>query len=378
MDCWESTPRIAFVSPERGSGKTRALEITEALTPNPVHAVNVSPAYLFRKVGDEDGGRPTILYDEVDTLFGSNVQDTGEIRGLLNAGHRRGAVAGRCVMIGNKVQTEEIPAYCAVALAGIGNLPDTIASRAVIIEMRRRAPDESVEPFRRRLHFPEGESIGMMLARWCAEIADGIEAVEPEMPQGVNDRDADCWEPLLAAADAAASERPKRARAAAINLVVAASERTMTTGVQLLTDLREVFGDADRMGTESILQQLLSLPESPWADICGKPLNNRGLAMKLRKYGVKPKVVRIGGVTHRGYLAEDLREQWRRYVSLPGKSVTSETSETPDSAESDALKGAAAVTDVTDVTLNPGWQADDEDPFASLKDGKWALQSSTR
>ena len=172
MDCWKSTPRIAFVSPERGSGKTRALEITEALTPNPVHAVNVSPAYLFRKVGDEDGGRPTILYDEVDTLFGSKVQDTGEIRGLLNAGHRRGAVAGRCVMVGNKVQTEEIPAYCAVALAGIGNLPDTIASRAVIIEMRRRAPDELVEPFRRRLHFPEGESIGMMLARWCAEIAD--------------------------------------------------------------------------------------------------------------------------------------------------------------------------------------------------------------
>ena len=30
MDCWESTPRIALVSPERGSGKTRALEITEA------------------------------------------------------------------------------------------------------------------------------------------------------------------------------------------------------------------------------------------------------------------------------------------------------------------------------------------------------------
>ena len=379
MDCWESTPRIAFVSPERGSGKTRALEITEALTPNPVHAVNVSPAYLFRKVGDEEGGRPTILYDEVDTLFGSKVQDTGEIRGLLNAGHRRGAVAGRCVMIGNKVHTEEIPAYCAVALAGIGNLPDTIASRAVIIEMRRRAPDELVEPFRRRLHFPEGEGIGMMLARWCAEIADGIQAVEPEMPQGVNDRDADCWEPLLAIADAAGSGWPERSRAAAVNLVAAASERTTTTGVQLLSDLREVFGEADRMGTDGILQRLQSLPKSPWADIYGKPLNDRGLATRLRKYGVKPKVIRIAGGTQRGYLAEDLREQWKRYLSVPQKSVTSETSETPHGAEkSDARKGAAAVTDVADVTLNPGWQADDDDPFASVRDGKWALQSPTR
>ena len=367
MDCWESTPRIAFLSPERGSGKTRALEITEALTPNPVHAVNVSPAYLFRKVGDE-GGRPTILYDEVDTLFGSKVQDTGEIRGLLNAGHRRGAVAGRCVVIGKKVMTEEIPAYCAVALAGIGNLPDTIASRAVIIEMRRRAPEESVEPFRRRLHFPEGEDIGLLLSRWCAEATPKLEGVEPGMPEGVNDRDADCWEPLLAVADEAGGGWPERARAAAVKLITAASDRTMTTGVQLLSDLRTVFGDDDRMATETILQRLIALPESPWADIYGKPLNDRGLATRLRKYGVKPKVIRLGSGTHRGYLTEDLQEQWRRYLSVPKKSVTSVTSETRESGEPDH------VTAVTDVTVNSAWQGEDTDPFASLRDGKWALQ----
>ena len=51
MEAWESTPRLAFLSPEPASGKTRALEVTELLVPNPVEAVNVSPAYLFRKVG---------------------------------------------------------------------------------------------------------------------------------------------------------------------------------------------------------------------------------------------------------------------------------------------------------------------------------------
>ncbi len=50
MDEWESTPRIAFLSPEPGSGKTRALEITETLVPRPVEAINSTPAYLFRKV----------------------------------------------------------------------------------------------------------------------------------------------------------------------------------------------------------------------------------------------------------------------------------------------------------------------------------------
>ena len=42
MDAWDSTPRIAFLSPEPGSGKTRALELTETLVPRPVEAVNRS------------------------------------------------------------------------------------------------------------------------------------------------------------------------------------------------------------------------------------------------------------------------------------------------------------------------------------------------
>lgn len=139
-----------------GSGKTRALEVTEPLVPNPVEAINVTPAHLFRKVGSADGP-PTLLFDEIDTVFGPKAKDNEEIRGLLNAGHRKGATAGRCVVRGKTIETEEIPAYCAVALAGLGALPDTISSRAVIARMRRRAPDEVVEAWRRRIHAPEGK-----------------------------------------------------------------------------------------------------------------------------------------------------------------------------------------------------------------------------
>src|SRR5687767_7857305 len=155
MEAWESTPRIAFLSPEPGSGKTRALEITETLVPRPVEAVNTTPAYLFRKVSDPEGA-PTLLYDEIDTLFGPKAKDNEEIRGMLNAGHRRGAMAGRCVVRGKLVMTEELPAYCAVALAGLHTLPDTILTRCVVVPMRRRAPTERVEPYRRRVHAPEG------------------------------------------------------------------------------------------------------------------------------------------------------------------------------------------------------------------------------
>src|SRR5689334_5982878 len=43
MNEWESTPRLSFLSPEPGSGKTRALEITETLVPRPIASVNATP-----------------------------------------------------------------------------------------------------------------------------------------------------------------------------------------------------------------------------------------------------------------------------------------------------------------------------------------------
>jgi hypothetical protein len=221
MERWDSTPRIAFLSPEPASGKSRALEATELLVPRPVVAINVSPAYLFRKVGSEGG--VTILFDEIDTVFGPKAKENEEIRGLLNAGHRRGAVAGRCVVHGKTVMTEEIPAYAAVALAGLGWLPDTILSRSVIIRMRRRHPGERVEQFRRRHQSAEGERICGMVAAWSKAVAADI--VWPELPSEIQDRDTDVWEPLIAVADAAGAKWPARARAAAIALISEAKER---------------------------------------------------------------------------------------------------------------------------------------------------------
>jgi hypothetical protein len=334
MDAWESTPRIAFLSPEPGSGKTRALEISEMLVPNPVEAVNVTPAYLFRKVGDEKGP-PTILYDEIDTVFGPKARENEEIRGLLNAGHRRGAVAGRAVVKGRTVTTEEIPAYCAVALAGIGELPDTILSRSIVVRMRRRRPGEEITPYRRRMHGPEGDKLKIRLQEWCEDIANQVDGVWPDLPEGIEDRDADLWEPLLAIADAAGGAWPDRARVSAVTLVTEAQGSTPSLGIRLLSDLRSVFGDADQMFTSEILQTLNRLEEAPWGDLYGKELNARGLAQRLHKYDVTSKTVRAGEETAKGYTREDLWDAWQRYVPLTEdlpqsleEEVTSVTTET--------------------------------------------------
>jgi hypothetical protein len=336
MEAWESTPRLAFLSAEPGSGKTRALETSELLVPNPVEAINVTPAYLFRKVGSPDG-RPTILFDEIDTVFGPKAGNHEEIRGLLNAGHRKGAVAGRCVVRGKVVETEEIPAYCAVALAGLGNLPDTILSRAVVVRMRRRAPDEQVAPFRRRIYADEGEKLRAQLAGWAASAIGDVIDAWPEMPPGIADRDADVWESLLAVADVAGGAWPERARKAAVALVTQSKQSSPSLGVRLLGDMHKIFGAADKKPTEHILRELHAMDEAPWGDMRGKPITDRELARLLKPYEIKPKVVKIASEVSRGYYRSDFVDAWRRYLPLLHQgSVTRVTSitdpENPGSA----------------------------------------------
>jgi len=303
----------------------------EQLVPRGVEAVNVTPAYLFRKVASADG-RPTILFDEIDTVFGPKAKDNEEIRGLLNAGHRKHSVAGRCVVRGNEIFTEEIPAYCAVALAGLGGLPDTILTRSIVIRMRRRAPDERVEPYRRRVNGPEAEMIGQRINEWAESIEDSVTGAWPDMPAGIVDRDADVWEGLIAIADAAGGNWPNAVRVAAVALVAESKGSSPSLGIQLLADLRKVFTGHVYLSSESIITALIGMEESPWGELKGKPLDSRGLSARLRPYGISPKTVRIGTTTPKGYRKEDMHDAWVRYLSDPHLvSATTDTTGTgPD------------------------------------------------
>jgi hypothetical protein len=341
MHLWESTPRLAFLSPEPASGKTRAMEMTNLLVPNPVLAVNFSPTYLFRKVAQ---GAVTLLYDEIDAVFGPKAKDNEDTRALLNAGHRRGAVAGRCVMRGSTVATEEIPAFAPLAVAGLGWLPDTLMSRAIVIRMRPRHGGEAIEAYRARIHDKQGKALYRLIETWAAtqtEVSDW-----PEMPSTIQDRDADCWEPLIFIADAAGGSWPKRARAAAVSLVSAGQDREGSLGIRLLQDTKAVFGDSPALFTKVLLHELLALEESPWGDLRGKPLDDRGLAHRLHQYSIQSRQVRIGDISKKGYLREDFDDAWRRYA--PPRARNSETSETRETRQEFQSKNVSD--DVSDVS----------------------------
>ena len=104
---------------------------------------------------------------------------------MLNAGHQRGRPAIR--WDAGRRQIDEIETFALVALAGIGDMPDTIEDRAVII-MRRRAP-EHVKPYRTRRDGPALTHLMTRLGRWVGAQLDQLAEAAALMP--VEDQAAD-------------------------------------------------------------------------------------------------------------------------------------------------------------------------------------------
>ena len=356
IESTENSPRLALLSPEPGSGKTRTLEVLDLLVRSPMSALNASTPAVFRSL---KASPRTLLFDEVDAIFGRRGKDENseDLRALLNAGHRRGATIPRCEGPSHKVV--EFPVFAACALAGLGDLPDTVMSRSIIVRMRRRLPSESVEHFRRRLVEPTATVLRGQLAEWCGDVADRVAQAYPVMPEGVEDRPADVWEPLLQVADEAGGHWPKTAREACVELVKVSISREASLGVKLLSDLRDVFGAMDKLSTESVLERLCGIEESPWSDLRGKPLDARRLARMLRQYEIAPETIRVEDRTPKGYRLEQLHDAFERY--LPPFSGTAQHPQQAEQGRSNRPFQGRLVPDVADVAPSQGAKADGGD-----------------
>lgn len=200
---WQHAPRLAVVGPAKRCGKSRLLDVLTETVHQALLTVNSSPAAVFRSITDEP---PTLLVDEADTIFGSPkmAEKNEEMRGLLNAGHQRDRYVLR--VVGNDHTPRKFPTFAMAAIAGIGDLPDTIMDRSIVIRMRRRAEGESVSPYRSERDRPGFHEIRDRIARWTAPLAGRALHLEPDMP--VEDRAADTWEPLVIIADLAGGPGP--------------------------------------------------------------------------------------------------------------------------------------------------------------------------
>jgi hypothetical protein len=325
-------PRLALLSPEPASGKTRVLEVLDLLVPRSMFCLSASPAAIFRTLSKDP---ITLLVDECDAIFSKRGKDgdsNEDLRALLNAGYKRGATIPRCV--GPKHDVQNFAVFCAAALAGLGNLPDTIMTRSLVIRMRRRGPQEKVEAFRTRIHAPAGNALRDRIARWATLHGPAAGTAWPTLPPGIEDRPAECWEPLIAVADAATGEWPARARAACVSMVRAAENKSQSLRVRLLSDLRLLFaqaGDPEAMHTETIIERLCAGADNgldddaPWNEIYGKPITVRMLASMLKEHDVRSTKVKVDGRSLQGYRRASLWDAWAR--NLPPMSAQAEPAE---------------------------------------------------
>ncbi|WP_446750454.1 DUF3631 domain-containing protein [Streptomyces sp. AC1-42T] len=311
---WQHAPRLAVVGPAKRCGKSRLLDVLTETVHEPMLTINTTPAAVFRSITEEP---PTLLVDEADTIFGTpkQAEKNEEMRGLLNAGHQRNRYVTR--VVGNDHTPHRFATFAMAAIAGIGDLPDTIMDRSVVIRMRRRAEGESVRPFRSRRDIPALHGLRDRIAAWAGPLLDEAADLEPAMP--VEDRAADTWEPLVIVADLAAGTWPRRARTACEQMVAAeaAAEEDHPSGARILADIRRVFvaqREADSISTEELIHHLRQDPESPWAEWGRSGLSPRDLGSMLRQFGIKPGNVRIAdGTQRKGYMRNKFLDPWRRY-----------------------------------------------------------------
>jgi hypothetical protein len=312
---FDTTPRLVIRAPEKQTGKTRLLECLTMVCRRATLVMDMSAAAFFRLIEAEG---PTILQDEADAIFGENAQGNEDKRAAYNAGYRHGAVVWRVVDFKTPTQFH---IFAPVALAGIGDLPDTIMDRAVVVNLRRKTQAEHVHPFRLRFAESRGSALRERLYRWSLAVVQEDEngdtqLHEPAIPDSASDRQCDIWEPLLTIADTAGEAWAGAARTAMIELTraQASDDEDSSTSLQLLRDLRAVWGEhEDTVATAELIGRLQCLPESPWAAIeYGQPaLDALKMAKRLRPYMVRPHQI---SSKVRGYKLADLAEVWGRYL----------------------------------------------------------------
>lgn len=308
VDVVKVAPIAIITAPEKRCGKSQLLDLMGKLSRRPLPVSNITAAALFRVI---EQATPTLLIDEADSFL----ERSDDLRGIINSGHSRTS-AQLIRTVGDDHEPKVFSTWGAKVICGIGKMPETIMDRGVILELRRKLPTESVQ----RLRHADPERFATLcakLARWSEDGLDRVKAARPEIPEALNDREQDSWEPLLSVADLAGGGWPELARTAALHLSNRNAENTVSMGAELLADIREVFQlrGEDKLSTKSLLGDLTKDEDKSWSSY------NRGLAMKprqlaerLKSYGIVSGTIRTFEGTPKGYRLEQFREVFSRYL----------------------------------------------------------------
>jgi 5S rRNA maturation endonuclease (ribonuclease M5) len=310
FDVFDSFPYLSVTSPTKRCGKTRLGELIELLCSRPQLTVNLSEAALFRLI---ERDRPTLIIDEAETLSNPTSERSQNLRSVLQAGFRKGAVVPRCV--GKDHDVKDFSVFCPKVIIAIGALPDTLRDRSVLVLMRRRRQSEQVRRFRRRLVTDMLEGTSNLIKVWCEKHRSTVEEKYSGLDLGfLQDREADVWEPLFSILSVADPKRLGEMQEVALRLSKEKNALDVddSLGLRLLTDIRRIFAKAKlrSLSTADLMKDLQALPENSWEDVT--PVK---ISRILRPFGIAPRQVWTeAGRNLRGYDLEDFKQAFERYL----------------------------------------------------------------
>jgi putative DNA primase/helicase len=335
--CFDITPYLAVTSPTRRCGKTLLMTVLYWICCRGKKNDAMSKAAIYRSV---ERDRPTLCLDEVSWVV--DLKD--ERQNILCGGFERNGCAEICVGEGADITTQLFSTYCPKAFGLIGKLTATLMDRSIEIQMKRKM-GEKVERLRRRDNDDHAKLRSRCL-RWAQDNAEALTATVPALPEKLNDRAIDFWEPLLAIAAQAGGNWTQLATEAALVLSDEEKADHEERSIELLRDIKSIFelsGEVE-ISTKALIAALCADQERRWAAYNkGKPITDRQLAKLLKPFIIISETVHeyVAGVRSgaKGYKLEKFRDAFERYLPppKPGPEVSS-----PENSPSQGCQRASA------------------------------------
>lgn len=313
FDCY---PYLVISSAVKRSGKTRLAEVLAFLSSNSRRFSAMTGPAFFRSLKDE---RPTIFCDEAESLSG---ESASLMRAVLNVGYRKGQSIPR--LVGKKIV--EFPAYSPKVFILIGDVYDTLRDRSIIVTMKRGSPEAR---FDFKTAGKEGEELQDEIAEEVKSNGSFVKVglhyggKEFALSEFLSDREEELWLPLFILMRILCPKRQDELKRIAVDM---ATEKTAPArsyvnllgaereaeddeyAGRLLSDVLAMVGKDQKMFGTKLLGLLREIPLAPWRKFRGEGLTLNSLASMLARFGIKPRVVRIGKQVQRGYRSKDIKK----------------------------------------------------------------------
>jgi putative DNA primase/helicase len=246
-----------------------------------------------------------LIIDEGDTFLREN----NELRGILNAGHRRNAFVIR--VEGEDHEPRQFSVWCPKVIAMIRKPHPTLLSRSIMVELKRQTFEERKERF---TGASCNKNLARKSARWAADNEEKLRSHQPALPDILFNRSGDNWRGLIGIADIAGGAWPEIARQLATG--AAGKKHDDVASVMLLHAIRGMFEQTktDRLASADIVNRLKSMEGSPWPDYRnGFAISANQVANLLKEHNIQSRQVRFGPTTKKGYRLKDFKDAFKRY-----------------------------------------------------------------